>query len=58
MRALQQTAQHDVSYLVEGKNWQISTQWSAVFDMTLREAYLCLGGDYSKVYKLKVPAGI
>jgi hypothetical protein len=55
MDTLQRAAQHNVNYVIEGEQWIVSTQWSAVFDMTAREAFVCAGRDYETVYRLQVP---
>ena len=56
MKALQSAAQHNVSYILEGERWRVSTQWSAIFDMTSRQAYVCLDRDFGTVYKLQIPS--
>lgn len=55
MNALAGAAQHNATFIIEGERWRVSTQWSAVFDMTALQAYVCLDRDFGTVYKLKVP---
>ncbi len=55
MGALQAAAQHNVTYLIHGERWRVSTQWSAVFDMTAREVFVSWGRQYETVYKFQVP---
>lgn len=53
--ALRQAAQHNATFIIEGERWRVSTQWSAVFDMTARQAYIAWGRDYKTVYRFTVP---
>jgi choloylglycine hydrolase len=55
MDALAATAQRNRRYNLEGQDMLVSTQWSAVFHLEQMAAYVCLSGDYSKVYRLEFP---
>jgi choloylglycine hydrolase len=55
MDTLTKTVQRNRHYNLDGENLRISTQWSTVFDLEQLTAYVCLGGDFAKVYKLDFP---
>jgi len=55
MDALAKTVQRNRDYNIDGQNLRVSTQWSAVFDLEQMAAYVCLGGDFSKAYRLDFP---
>jgi hypothetical protein len=55
MSALEQAAQHNVLFVINGQRWRVSTQWSAVFDLEAGQVFLSLDRDYGTVYRLEVP---
>ena len=55
MDALARVVQRDRRYVINGENWRVSTRWSAVFDLTERQAHLCLERDFGTVYQLRAP---
>lgn len=55
MKALEEAAQHNSTFILEGERWRVSTQWSAVFDMSAGLAYVCLDRDFGTVYRLTIP---
>jgi|GEM_PF-2662377 len=55
MQALKAAAQKDRHVVLNGEPWVVNTEWSAIFDMTRKEAYVCVDRKFDVVYKLKVP---
>ena len=55
LAALREVAQHNKRYVIRGETWRVSTQWSAVFDLTQRQALVCVDRDYGTIYRLEVP---
>ena len=55
MDLLRRLKQVNRTYTVRSERLKISTQWSAVFNMKAREAYICLWRDYEKVYRFGIP---
>lgn len=55
MAALEDAAQHNENYFIEGERWKVSSQWSAIFDMTHGSAYVCVNRKYDTIYQLAVP---